>query len=124
MGVQLTDFENAAFAVSVVLLSRAILHFNLNLYMPITKVDENMAKARARDGVLCEKLLFRRDILPVDQGPFSPTGVPFAHNSMYTKADPDGCEPMDMSSTMNGVSESEGFPALIPLVRAYIEKEV
>ena len=34
----MTDFENAAFSVFVVLLSRAILHFNLNLYIPISKV--------------------------------------------------------------------------------------
>ena len=38
MEVQVTDFENAAFAVFTVLLSRAILHFNLNLYVPISKV--------------------------------------------------------------------------------------
>jgi len=34
----MTDFENAAFAVFVVLLSRAILYFNLNFYVPISKV--------------------------------------------------------------------------------------
>lgn len=38
--VQLTDFENAAFVVFVVLLTRAILSFKLNLYIPITKVTE------------------------------------------------------------------------------------
>jgi glutamate--cysteine ligase catalytic subunit len=38
MEVQITDFENAAFAVFVVLLSRAILSFRLNLYIPISKV--------------------------------------------------------------------------------------
>jgi glutamate--cysteine ligase catalytic subunit len=38
MEVQLTDFENAAYAVFVVLLSRAILKFNLNFYIPISKV--------------------------------------------------------------------------------------
>lgn len=38
MEVQLTDFENAAFAIFVVLLSRAILYFNLNFYVPISKV--------------------------------------------------------------------------------------
>jgi len=35
----MTDFENAAFAVFVVLLSRAILSFNLNFYIPISKVN-------------------------------------------------------------------------------------
>ena len=39
MEVQLTDFENAAFAVFVALLSRAILRFNLNFYLPISKVN-------------------------------------------------------------------------------------
>ena len=34
----MTDFENAAFSVFVVLLTRAILAFNLNFYMPISKV--------------------------------------------------------------------------------------
>ena len=34
----MTDFENAAFSIFVVLLSRAILAFNLNLYLPISKV--------------------------------------------------------------------------------------
>ena len=38
MEVQPTDFENAAFAVFIVLLSRAILQFGLNLYLPISKV--------------------------------------------------------------------------------------
>ncbi|KAG1903370.1 glutamate-cysteine ligase catalytic subunit [Suillus fuscotomentosus] len=41
MEVQMTDFENAAFAVFIVLLSRAILAFNLNFYIPISKVDQN-----------------------------------------------------------------------------------
>ena len=38
MEVQLTDFENAAYVIFVVLLTRAILSFNLNLYIPISKV--------------------------------------------------------------------------------------
>jgi glutamate--cysteine ligase catalytic subunit len=38
MEVQLTDFDNAAFAVFVVLLTRAILSFGLNFYIPISKV--------------------------------------------------------------------------------------
>lgn len=48
MEIQLTDFENAAFAVFVALVSRAILFFHLNLYMPISKVDDNMQRAHAR----------------------------------------------------------------------------
>ncbi len=42
MEVQITDFENAAFAVFIVLLSRAIMEYQLNLYMPISKVRNNV----------------------------------------------------------------------------------
>ncbi|KAK8385817.1 hypothetical protein O3P69_016535 [Scylla paramamosain] len=35
--VQLTDYENAAFGVFIVLLTRAILSFNLNMLIPISK---------------------------------------------------------------------------------------
>ena len=62
MEVQLTDFENAAFAIFMVLLSRAILCFDLNLYMPITKVDENMQTAQKRDAARKEKFYFRRNV--------------------------------------------------------------
>ena len=50
MEIQLTDFENAAFTVFVVLLTRIILAFDLHLYIPISKLNENMARAHARDG--------------------------------------------------------------------------
>ena len=49
MEVQITDMENAAFAVMIVLVTRVILAFDLNLYIPLSKVDENMARAHARD---------------------------------------------------------------------------
>lgn len=42
MEVQMTDFENAAFAIFIVLLSRAILSFNLNFYIPISKVSHKI----------------------------------------------------------------------------------
>ena len=36
--VQLTEFENAAFTVFVVLLTRAIISYQLNFYIPLSKV--------------------------------------------------------------------------------------
>ena len=62
MEVQMTDFENAAFAVFVVLLTRAVLSLNLNFYLPISKVDENMQRAQHRDALQSEKFYFRKDI--------------------------------------------------------------
>ncbi|EST04595.1 Glutamate-cysteine ligase catalytic subunit [Kalmanozyma brasiliensis GHG001] len=62
MEVQITDFENAAFSVFIVLLTRAILSFGLNFYMPLSKVDENMATAHRRDAVNGEKFWFRKEV--------------------------------------------------------------
>ncbi|KZP05939.1 glutamate-cysteine ligase catalytic subunit [Athelia psychrophila] len=71
MEVQMTDFENAAFSVFLVLLTRAVLAFNLNFYMPISKVDENMQRAQVRDASRTGKFFFRKDVLP--PGQTSPT---------------------------------------------------
>ena len=78
--VQLTDFENAAYIVFVVLLTRAILSFDLNFLIPISKVtsiilvsitvtnqmQENMARAQKRDAVRSEKFYFRKSVVPDD----------------------------------------------------------
>ncbi len=39
MEVQVTDFENAALCVFIILMSRMISAFDLNFYIPITKVQ-------------------------------------------------------------------------------------
>jgi glutamate--cysteine ligase catalytic subunit len=62
--VQISDFENAAFACFVVLLTRAILSFNLNFYIPISKVDENTRVAQTRDAARKGKFYFRRKPFP------------------------------------------------------------
>eukprot|EP01083_Nonionella_stella_P067605 178927_1 len=59
MEIQITDFENAAFTVFIALLSRAILIFDLNLYIPLSKIDENMEIAHRRDACRKEKFFFR-----------------------------------------------------------------
>lgn len=59
MEVQPTDFENAAFAMFVVLLARAILTQGLSFYMPISLVDENMERAQKRDSARRERFWFR-----------------------------------------------------------------
>lgn len=51
MDVQITDFENAAFTVFLVLLSRALLSTNIDLYQPISQIEENMSTAHMRDSV-------------------------------------------------------------------------
>lgn len=43
MEIQLSDFENAAFSIFVVLLTRTILSFDLNFYIQLSKVNQNWA---------------------------------------------------------------------------------
>ncbi|WWC71056.1 uncharacterized protein I206_105009 [Kwoniella pini CBS 10737] len=67
MEVQLTDFENAAFSIFIVLLTRAILSFNVNFYMPISKVDENMQRAQERSASTSQSFYFRKHVFPEDK---------------------------------------------------------
>ncbi|KAF9452748.1 glutamate-cysteine ligase catalytic subunit [Macrolepiota fuliginosa MF-IS2] len=145
MEVQLTDFENAAFAVFVVLLSRAILYFNLNFYVPISKVDENMQRAQKRDAARSGKFYFRKDVYPHDRSApssasscdsrssspvdgsmpkqkklgncFTPPGPPI--NGELKVPIKDEYEEMTMDEIMNG--KGENFPGLLRLVTAYID---
>ena len=64
MEIQMTDFENAAFSIFIVLVTRAILSYDLNLYIPIPRTTENMETAHERDAILKSKFWFRKDPLP------------------------------------------------------------
>ncbi|GAA5874509.1 hypothetical protein JCM3774_005742 [Rhodotorula dairenensis] len=68
MEVQLTDFENAAFSVFIVLLTRAIMSLGLNFYLPISKVDENMHRAHRRDAINTQKFYFRKNLFDPKPG--------------------------------------------------------
>jgi glutamate--cysteine ligase catalytic subunit len=63
MEIQITDFENAAFSIFIVLITRAILSYNLNFYIPIPRTTENMETAHTRDAVTKCKFWFRKDPL-------------------------------------------------------------
>lgn len=126
MEVQLTDFENAALSVFVVLLNRVVLAFDLSFYMPLSRVDENMVRAQMRDAAVAQKFFFRSHIAPPDASCNCAT-----HDSIHTTArtDPtrpetlldsiDSYEEMSLSEIFNG--KGSYFPGLIPLVYAYLE---
>ncbi|KAJ8655256.1 hypothetical protein O0I10_009124 [Lichtheimia ornata] len=105
MEVQLTDFENAAFSVFIVLVTRVILSFGLNLYIPITKVDENMATAHKRGAAVNDKFYFRKNVFPNLDG-------------TTTESD-DEYELMTMNEIING--QENGFPGFIPLIHNYLD---
>ncbi|KFY20024.1 hypothetical protein V491_04047, partial [Pseudogymnoascus sp. VKM F-3775] len=123
MEIQITDFENAAFAVFIVLVTRAILSYDLNFYIPITKVSENMETAHKRDAVLEEKFWFRRNPLPTRLP--RPYGAGASGTSTPVVSRPptptgpveDEYVLMSVDEIVNGSAE---FPGLIPLVESYL----
>jgi glutamate--cysteine ligase catalytic subunit len=130
MEIQITDFENAAFSVFMVLITRAILSFDLNFYIPIAKVDENMETAHARDAVLEKKFWFRKNPFPAraprgggNSAAQSGTNTPMVSRPP-TPTGPieDEYVPMTIDEVMNGSqSEEHDFPGLIPIVESYLD---
>jgi len=150
MEIQLTDFENAAFAVFTVLLQRTILTFDLNLYIPISKVDANMQRAHSRNSAAKGKFFFRRHLAPLEEGDdgygvkyvsMFTQGVKGAYNETsenFEAEDADGVSnnrknaPAARGSAEENAFEEmtmeeimcgkdDHFPGLIPLVRAYLD---
>jgi glutamate--cysteine ligase catalytic subunit len=146
MEIQITDFENAAFSVFMVLITRAILSFDLNFYIPIAKVDENMETAHARNAVLEKKFWFRKNPFTTRvPRPYSANGNGNGTRSGTTtpgiSRPPTPTGPvedeyalMSIEEIMNGTPESNNpaeqtpngppennFPGLIPLVESYLD---
>ncbi|KAF2786311.1 glutamate-cysteine ligase [Melanomma pulvis-pyrius CBS 109.77] len=129
MEIQITDFENAAFSIFIVLITRAILSYDLNFYIPIAKVSDNMETAHIRDAVSTQTFWFRKD-------PFSPRPRASANSGAATPVESsrpstpfgpveDEFERMTINDIINGQTSSssssgEGFPGLIPLVESYL----
>ena len=133
MEVQFTDFENAAFSVFIVLVTRAILSFDLNFYLPIARTAENMETAHARDAVLNERFYFRKDpTSPRHYGRIrgdhsSPASPPHSRPpSPLGPAEDEYClmsidEIINGCAAAGGDSDNSGFPGLIPLVESYLD---
>ncbi|XP_047371135.1 glutamate--cysteine ligase isoform X2 [Vespa velutina] len=101
--VQITDFENAAIVCFIVLLTRVILSYKLNLLIPISKVDQNMAKAQKRNAVKNEKFWFRKDI---------------TSNTVKKDNTEEEYDEFTINEIING--KNGVFPGLIPLVNSYL----
>lgn len=130
MEVQLTDFENAAFSVFSVLVTRVILAFDLNLYLPISRIDANMRRAVRRDAAKNAKFYFRRQMADdaVTRSPTSREDDRFDACCNGPTEDTieglgDDYVPVFEEMTCAEVIDGKGdyFPGLAPLVYAYLE---
>jgi len=112
--VQLTDFENAAFSVFIVLLTRAIMAFDLNLYEPISLVDINMKRAHRRDAINKEKFWFRKCC--------SKGGVE-SEDEQDCDDDTSGYEEMTIDEIINGSDPACGVQrvGLVGLIGVYLD---
>lgn len=104
MELQMTDFENAAFTSFVMLLSRVILGLKLNLYIPMSKLEENMQEAGQRDACTKERFWFRTDVV-------SDEGKEASHPP----------QPYELMSIAEILGGKEGFPGLIPICETYLD---
>lgn len=127
MEIQITDFENAAFSVFVVLITRAILSFDLNFYIPIPRTTENMETAHIRDAVNTQKFFFRKNPFPSRPPRIngsSGTSTPISRPGTPMLPVADEYEPMSVDEIINGQKPSDsngkGFPGLIPIVENYL----
>lgn len=128
MEIQVTDFENAAFSVFMVLVTRAILSFDLNFYIPIKKVDENMERAHAVDAVLKERFHFRKNPFPsrlsrantVFGDESRPGSAMASRPGSPGVAVEDEYEAMSIDEIVNG-SATGDFAGLIPIVQSYLD---
>uniref|UniRef100_A0A8C0D4T0 Glutamate--cysteine ligase n=1 Tax=Balaenoptera musculus TaxID=9771 RepID=A0A8C0D4T0_BALMU len=115
MEVQLTDFENSAYVVFVVLLTRVILSYKLDFLIPLSKVDENMKVAQKRDAVLQGLFYFRKDICKGGNAMVDGRGK----TTGSTEPAAEEYALMTIDTIING---KEGvFPGLIPILNSYLE---
>lgn len=97
---QITDWENAAVSVFLMLLARTILFFKLNLLIPITKINENMMNSQCMNAVMEKKFWFGKNIFTI---------VPGTENELLQ---------LTCSEIFNG--KGDDFVGLITLVDKYI----
>jgi len=116
MEIQLTDFENAAFTTFITLITRVILTFDLNLYIPLSRVDANMQRAHGRNAAVNGKFFFRRHMAPLEKGD---DGFDEQYTSMFSTVNGkkstlptvfsgDDLSALNLTSTDSDVSSWEG----------------
>ncbi|CAG2119320.1 unnamed protein product [Medioppia subpectinata] len=117
MEIQMTDTQNAAFSVFVILLSRIVLKYKLNFIIPMSKIHQNITTALKRDAINRCKFWFRKDIFTQN----TPQIHCFKKNRNRYESEEESYIEMSINEIMNGYGNE--FPGLIPLIREYVKTE-
>ena len=137
MEIQLTDFENAAFALLTVLASRCLLAMGYNFYLPMSMVEENMRRAQLQNAAVEQKFWVRKEafrsslVAAGNAGGASTLGdVDSGRPLVPTAAEITPVE-LTLNEFFNGKQASavdrvagvpgDGFPGLIPAIYGYLE---
>jgi glutamate--cysteine ligase catalytic subunit len=121
MDIQMTDFENSCLIVLMGLITNVINHFNVDFIMPVTLVDENMARAHKRDAILNEKFWWK-----VTQRKMDDYTENCLHESNFlksTKKDeqiPFKYEELYVHEIISG-KQSIGYIGIVDIIRKFLE---
>jgi glutamate--cysteine ligase catalytic subunit len=120
--VQLSDFENAAYAIAVVLISRCIIAMGYNFYMPMSYVEENMRRAQLKDAYLTQKFWIRKESLNIP----SVSSDQIKPNNIFVIPTKNEIEMIELSlnEIMNGQQNKEcsnPFRGIIPVIIEYVQ---
>ncbi|KAJ1731681.1 glutamate--cysteine ligase [Coemansia biformis] len=133
--VQLTDAENAAFITFILLLSRVIISYRLNLYLPISLMDQNSSRAQRVNAVRDQLFYFRRDVFGGRDGKSNGSGrisrrgnastarhaVHHANGSSSNTNQPENAEYVELTidEILNG-SKTCGVTGILNIIYAYL----
>uniref|UniRef100_A0A8C6YYH7 Glutamate--cysteine ligase n=1 Tax=Nothoprocta perdicaria TaxID=30464 RepID=A0A8C6YYH7_NOTPE len=116
MEVQLTDFENSAYVVFVVLLTRVILSYKLDFLIPLSKVGEKDLISGAKSQAVVSSFFFTLHTLGIN---ICGNAVVDGCGSAQNGTDTEEYALMSIDTIING---KEGFfPGLIPILNSYLE---
>ncbi len=116
--IQMTDFENSAFVVAVLMIVNVINYYNLDFITPISLVDINMDRSEKRDAVNTQKFWFKTSCIP--NGELKPNTL--EDNKFRISGDKPETETfaeLTLAEILGGKA-SIGFVGLFPIIDKYM----
>ena len=119
MELQLTNFENGTVGVFIGLLVKLLTEFDVNFLLPLSKISENMDRAKGRDAVLEEKFYFRKDIIPKSYKSNLLSSSDYLVSNSETEADMQ-IEELTVEQILEG-DANINYKGIIPLMEEFME---